>query len=129
MAQLEPSVVFLDFDRTVCTTKKGADPLQGTHRIDSDLLTLMCLHPNVHIVTRNRHQQSIESFLKLKGVPQRVQVHSTKLLDTDKVDIIRPRLSQDQIGLFIDDDVHELVKPSIVELPGLHRVLFVRCLN
>ena len=60
----------------------GADPMSGAggHRIDEDLLTVLCSHPNCHIVTRNRHKESIEAFLAGKGVPKgtvpvRVRVH------------------------------------------------------
>merc|ERR1711879_940235 len=51
VAQLQPAVVFLDFDRTLCTTKRGASPLQGNHSVDADLAAVCAGHGCVQIVT------------------------------------------------------------------------------
>ena len=45
--------LFMDFDRTLCTTKTGSSPLNGRHALDPELMGLACSHPNVHVVTRN----------------------------------------------------------------------------
>ena len=40
-ATMAPNVtIFLDFDRTIASTKCGADPLIGSHSIDASLLLL-----------------------------------------------------------------------------------------
>ncbi len=38
---MQPDVVFLDFDRTLCATKGGAAPIPGKHAGDADLLALV----------------------------------------------------------------------------------------
>ena len=43
--QLEPHRIFLDWDRTLCSTKSGRSPLNGSHSLDPDLFTLMADHP------------------------------------------------------------------------------------
>jgi hypothetical protein len=71
--RLKPHSLFLDFDRTVCSTKAGGSPLQGgSHSVDPDLLALLCAPASsgmdVHIVTRNSHKDDIETFLSSRGV-------------------------------------------------------------
>ena len=56
-------VVFLDWDRTFCTTKSGAAPVRGRHAADEALLALARSHPRVVVVTRNSHVAEIEHFL------------------------------------------------------------------
>lgn len=48
--------VFLDFDRTLCTTKTGNSPLHGKHALDPELLGIACSHPNVHVVRLGRRE-------------------------------------------------------------------------
>ena len=44
-AKMSPNVtIFLDFDRTIASTKCGADPLIGSHSIDASLLSVMNAH-------------------------------------------------------------------------------------
>ena len=44
-ATMAPNVtIFLDFDRTIASTKCGADPLIGSHSIDASLLCVMNAH-------------------------------------------------------------------------------------
>ena len=38
------ATIFLDFDRTIASTKCGADPLVGCHSIDASLLGVMNAH-------------------------------------------------------------------------------------
>jgi len=33
-------VLFLDFERSLCSTKAGGSPLQGSHSLDADLVAL-----------------------------------------------------------------------------------------
>lgn len=62
---IQPDAVFMDFDRTLCTTKSGSSPLHGRHSIDAELAGIMLQHPNVHVVTRNRHTSEIATFFKV----------------------------------------------------------------
>ena len=60
--------MFLDWDRTLCTSKAGAAPLAGRHVADEALIALARRHPRVVVVTRNRHVSEIRSFLAGEGV-------------------------------------------------------------
>jgi hypothetical protein len=50
--------VFLDFDRTFCSTKRGASPLHGSceHSIDPDLLWVATVCQHCYVITRNVHK-------------------------------------------------------------------------
>lgn len=135
----KPAVVFLDFDRTLATTKSGASPLLGNHSVDPDLAAVCSEHGNVHVVTRSSRKEDIEEFLAQKDVPVR-QVHSLKRDGRAcKAEVICELLSPPgesgvaaagaPRGLFVDDDVRELIDPrlaALVEDGRLQRLLFVR---
>jgi len=133
VGQLRPAAVFLDFDRTLCTTKAGASPLQGQHSVDPDLAAVCRGYGHVQIVTRNSRQEDIEAFLKEKDVPV-CRVHSVKRMGAkSKAEIILKEMealgSNGGVGVFVDDDVRELTEPSLaplVEEGRLRRLLFVR---
>ena len=59
--------LFFDFDRSLCSTKSGGSPLQGSHTVDADLADLASLYP-MHVVTRNSHRREIESFLRERRI-------------------------------------------------------------
>ena len=125
-----PVTVFLDFDRTLCSTKGGRSPLVGVHSTDAELASLAASHAT-YIVTRNPHEAEIRAFLSERNVrvtavcivPKRASKASV-MLD------IMPSLAIAESGgvraIFVDDDVRELARPSVAELPGLLRVLFRR---
>ena len=74
VASLQPACLFLDFDRTLCSTR-GGSPLKGTHSVDEELVALCSqLAGRVHVVTRNAHVEDICTFLAAKGLPD-VPVH------------------------------------------------------
>eukprot|EP00854_Cymbomonas_tetramitiformis_P012148 gene12148-14354_t len=131
VSRLNPAVIFLDFDRTLASTKNGGSPLQGRHSLDPELETLLRSHPNVHIVTRNPHEQDIREFLARHRVVK-VPIHSVgKRSASEKADVLcRPDLlPQDgsAVGLFVDDNIQEHCVPRVRALgAALHRVLFVR---
>jgi hypothetical protein len=138
---LKACVVFLDFDRTLASTRRGQSPYPDTptskkkpkptpaaaatataaavqstaataiattatltvapetlaapdafaapkevfssrryspHTVDEDLRSLCSWHPNVHVVTRNRHTQDIVSFLRNQGCCVRRVWHVAK---------------------------------------------------
>jgi hypothetical protein len=147
--RLKPQVLFLDFDRTICTTKKGSSPLVGRHSIDEGLLVCLTHHPNVHIVTRNQHGDAIRQFLTARGVPPCVCIHSVGPSNRSnnskkkkkpagaaaaaaglvgKASVIGdPAIfPAGATGVFVDDDIAELTEEGVASLTGLHRVLFTR---
>ena len=125
-------LVFLDFDRTFCSTKNGADPLVGSHKLDSDLLGVACntALARVHILTRNSHTASIQEILRRHGVPTDVSVISVPR--GSKGEVIRDQLQQAQSGvqcLFVDDDLAEHCDPVLATgicAEAVHRLLFTR---
>ena len=129
--RLSPAAVFLDFDRTLCSTRRGGSPLDGNHTVDPDLASVCASHPFVKVVTRSSRKDDIETFLNSKGV-RIAGVRSLKLENfQSKSEVIREELDEmpDSVGLFVDDDIRELTDASLVQLVNegrLHRVLFVR---
>ena len=143
--------VFLDFDRTLCSTKAGRSPLLGLHNVDPELASLCTTYP-VYVVTRNPHEAEIVTFLEQRGVAvARVCVVPKRASKADVMVQVLPSLkSASQLAqvspyeahaddaarapervtpvqaVFVDDDVRELMRPSVAELPGLLRVLFRR---
>ncbi len=97
--------IFLDFDRTFCSTKSGGSPLpQGKvkpqkggnikivsdHTLDQGLLNLAFNYPNlVHIVTRNSHVDDIRTFLDINNVPASIKIRSVKKEQTTKGAVIQ----------------------------------------
>ena len=66
---LRPACLFLDFDRTLCSTR-GGSPLRGQQSIDEELLGLCAqMAGRVHVVTRNAHVDDIRTFLASLGLP------------------------------------------------------------
>ena len=61
--QIDPHVVFIDFDRTLCTTKSGASPARGSHRLDAELWNVVTGLQDVRVVTRNSHVDDIRAFM------------------------------------------------------------------
>jgi hypothetical protein len=150
-----PRAVFVDFDRTLCSTKGGRSPLLGLHTLDSELAGLAATFP-VHVVTRNPHRAEIESFLAARGVAVAgVHVVPKRVSKAEVMVALLPDLRREErgvhggvpphaeaqsgdadppaaslpsphvIAVFIDDDVRELSRTTVAELPLL-RVLFRR---
>ena len=64
---LQPGHIFLDFDRTLATTRGGGSPLQGKHRADPELLGLFStFRGRVHVVTRNSYREEVYSCRETK---------------------------------------------------------------
>ena len=120
--------LFVDFDRTLCTTKSGGSPLQGRHALDSELAALAA-QLETYVVTRNSHEADIKSFLAARGVlvagvcvvPRRTSKAAVMLA-------LRPDLADGEglRAIFVDDDVTECCDPTVAALPGLLRVIFRR---
>ncbi|CAM9412179.1 unnamed protein product, partial [Ectocarpus fasciculatus] len=67
--------IFIDFDGTMASTKKGENPMGSLHSIDANLRELCSKRYDnrsrdkieVHIVTRNTHKEDIVTFLRKEG--------------------------------------------------------------
>ena len=125
--QSKPDIIFLDFDRTLATTRGGGSPLQGTHSVDTDLAGMIATHPNVHIVTRNSNKADIAAFLKQEQVAVK-HIHSVKKEGKSKSDVIcdESLLPIGKHGIFVDDDITEHADHRLMAHANLTRVLFVR---
>ena len=133
------AAVFVDFDRTMCTTKTGSSPMQGRHSVDPELAGLAAAHPCVHVVTRNSHVDDIREFLTREGVPASVGVHHVGK-GKSKADVIRALLREGVTAsggdgeppgvaaVFVDDSIAELLDDQVAAVPELTRVLFSRVL-
>jgi len=91
--QIDPHVVFIDFDRTLCTTKSGSSPARGSHRLDAELWNVvtggrLCRTKtdqsetrDVRVVTRNSHVDDIRAFMARHVAGGDSVVGSTPSLD------------------------------------------------
>ena len=125
--QIEPDLTYLDWDRTVCTTRSGASPLKGTHAVDPDLLSMICSRPkgSVHIVTRNSYRDDIKTFMARAGLPDDIPVHTVKKHQS-KAEVILE--GNEGTILFVDDSVAEHMDERLMR-SGVFRVLFGRALS
>ena len=124
--------VFLDFDRTLASTRSGASPLRSSNvTCDPHLAALARMYP-VTVVTRNRHRDDILTFLRHHDVPVLDVVHVSK--GRSKADVVL--WDPLPVIVFADDDVRELLDPSLDDVvrgpPSssvVHRVLFSRAID
>ncbi len=92
--RIDPHVVFIDFDRTLCTTKSGSSPARGSHRLDAELWNVvtggrLCRTKtdresktrDVRVVTRNSHVDDIRAFMARHVAGGDSVVGSTPSLD------------------------------------------------
>ena len=124
---IDPDLTYLDWDRTVCTTRSGASPLKGTHAVDPDLLSMICSRPkgSVHIVTRNSYRDDIKTFMARAGLPDGIPVHTVKKHQS-KAEVILE--GNEGTILFVDDSVAEHMDERLMR-SGVFRVLFGRALS
>jgi hypothetical protein len=135
-----------DFDRSLCSTKAGGSPLQGTHSVDVELANLASQY-TMHVVTRNSHKDEISTFLAARAVPVKSVACVPK--GESKAAAMRELMPGLEHGLeqsgrehgtehtggaepapvravFVDDGVRECCDESVAALPGVYRVLFRR---
>ena len=133
---LRPTLVCLDFDRTLASTRAGAIPEDGRHSCDASLLEVLRLGSDgggggfvAHVVTRNSHAKEIAAFLRTAGgVAMEGRVHSIgRKLGTTKADVILRLLGEaGGRALFVDDDVREVISPRLLGDARVDCVLFGR---
>ena len=93
---VQPSCLFVDFDRTLCSTR-GGSPLKGSHSVDDDLLALCAqMDGRVHIVTRNAHVDDIRLFLAERGLPS-VPIHRVSKAISKASVVCDPRWTEDEV--------------------------------
>mmetsp|Transcript_6674 Transcript_6674/g.9575 ORF Transcript_6674/g.9575 Transcript_6674/m.9575 type:complete len:704 (+) Transcript_6674:89-2200(+) len=145
---LQPRILLLDFDRTLCSTKSGASPLpqnkskskhsRHQHTIDSDLKVAVAAHRTYgssHVITRNSHKRDIEEFLiqhDLKDLASNVHVVPKKMSKGSyiKDNFFTGDNSDASSCIFIDDDIRELVRDNwLKSCEQVHRLLFVRAFS
>ena len=127
------ALVVVDFDRTLCSTRAGADPTKGEGRkkpvADEALSELLAATPagRAVVLTRNSHREGIRAFLDARSLDH-VVVRSAKREGRSKADVLAELLADPgQRAVFADDDVFELVDAGVEELAKrgqLVRVLF-----
>ncbi|EOD23833.1 hypothetical protein EMIHUDRAFT_239085 [Emiliania huxleyi CCMP1516] len=130
---LQPLRLFVDFDRTLCSTR-GGSPLHGSHTVDDDLVSLISqLEGRVHIVTRNVHVDGIRSFLDGIGLTH-VPVHRVPKPRSKAEVVCDPRWAGgaeghgggDGVVLFVDDSISEHLREDIRSNERVVRFLFSR---
>ena len=148
----DPHVVFIDFDRTLCTTKSGSSPLRGSHSLDRELWGLVRGGRwDVRVVTRNSHVDDIKTFMRRFAANEggdssggdspggdssfdAIPVHHVGK-GVSKGAVIRGACDEKAsvVGspiraVFVDDSAAELLDEEVAGVPGLTRVLFSRVL-
>ena len=141
---IRPSLLLLDFDRTLCSTKCGASPLpkrktasdphqkEGhAHSIDPELrVTIAAQRGTSYIVTRNSHKAEIEQFLRQQGLVELSKNVHVVPKNVSKGSFIQETFFGEDNGqtcLCIDDDIRELINdPWMRNCEQVHRLLFVR---
>ena len=125
-AEIAPVAVFVDWDRTFCSTKCGASPLLGGHSLDEDLLSVAALH-RTYVLTRNSHTDDIRSFLSERRVV--VAGVCTTPKGRSKAGFIAATLGElggSGVAVFVDDSVREVCDAQIAADTRVVRVLFQR---
>ena len=139
----QPAVLFLDFDRTLCSTRGGANPLAGgtAYSVDESLHTAANKWP-VHVLTRNRHTAEIARFLAARGLPV-VAIHSTPSGESKAAYIAQTLEAMRSTtmatagvatgleeatptALFVDDSANEVCDPRVQADARVFRFLFQR---
>lgn len=128
--RFKPVAIYLDFDRTLCTTRGGGSPLVGNHSLDPGLLSVLsCAPETATVVTRNSYRDDIKKFMEMKGLG-RAKIFTTRKHQS-KADamIDASELGPEECILFVDDTIAELIDPRLTEKyerGQLKRVLFSR---
>lgn len=136
---IQPNLLLLDFDRTLCSTKAGASPINRkknreifTHSIDQDLrASIKALCGGVaHIVTRNSHKEDIQMFLRVNGftdLAKRIHIVPKKTSKGAFIKNIFFKENEKHTCIFVDDDIRELINdPWMCQQENIHRLHFVR---
>jgi len=126
-----PDMLFLDFDRTLATTRTGGNPLDPKlsvkPTVEPSLRQAALSFPagRVHVVTRNSHSYEIKAFLEQHGLSH-VEVHSVKQVGaTTKADVMRRLLPDGHFAYFCDDSVAEVVDPNLRQLTRERRLVTI----
>ena len=106
--------IYLDFDRTICSTRNGLSPLEGKHFVEPALLeVLVGEYPQLKdlaIVTKNSHVDDIRTFLREYGVPSQLNIRCVKGVSKATAIEVAPN------SLIVDDDIKELTDSDVEKL-------------
>eukprot|EP00873_Tetraselmis_striata_P029932 jgi/Tetstr1/450196/TSEL_037235.t2 len=128
--RFQPVAIYLDFDRTLCTTRGGGSPLIGNHSLDPGLTSVLsCAPETATVVTRNSYREDIKKFMEMKGMGK-AKIFTTKKHQSKADAMLDPAVLQPgQCILFVDDTIAELIDPRLTSKyhrGQLKRVLFSR---
>lgn len=125
-AEARPAAVFLDFDRTLCSTRTGGSPLIGSHSLDAELISVAAVHPT-HVLTRNQHANEIRTFLSARGFRLAgLCVTAKKESKAKYVEEVLARASPHATAVFVDDSLAEVCDPRLAANEHVMRILFQR---
>ena len=114
-AQEKSGSIFLDWVRTLCSTRGGASPLSGSrpHTLNPDLRTLLCTVPQrCRIVTRSTRRDDIITFLGQHGVPAIPITTVSKNVPKSSI-VCSSEYRLPGGAVFIDDTIRELVDDTL----------------
>jgi hypothetical protein len=122
----DDALVVVDFDRTLCSTRAGADPsVVGKKKppvADEALCELLGATTRGFVLTRNSHRDGIRKFLDERHFDH-VVVRSAKLEKTSKAAVLTELLDKHGVrAVYADDDVHELCDAGVAALARGGRV-------
>lgn len=119
---LQPQIIFIDFDRTLCSTRSGCQPVIGKHGINPGLFSVLVSHPCVHILTRQNftHEPILRRFLAARTI-HNINLHCLGGTKITKSNVIATLLTSGSLGLMVDDTLQELVS---IKQSNLVRVRF-----
>jgi hypothetical protein len=122
VASLQPENVYIDFDRTLCSTR-GGSPLKGAHSIDEELVGVMSQigQERAFVVTRNAHVDDIRTFLAQRGLERVEVVRVARPASKAVIVAAKPGLA-----LFVDDTIAEHLDDEMRHAPNVVRFLFAR---
>eukprot|EP00960_Hanusia_phi_P078179 768790-Hanusia_phi.AAC.13 len=130
--ELDPDVLFVDFDQTLCNTKSGCAPDVRKHAMNSDICSAIKSRASKRtiILTRQniQHKPMILSYVEQMGI-RNVEVEcvggrrNTRGDKLSKADAIFELVPCGSV-LFIDDDIRELMAREIIECDRITRLLF-----
>ncbi|KNC85952.1 hypothetical protein SARC_01898 [Sphaeroforma arctica JP610] len=128
--EMKPSMVFLDFDQTLASSRGGQIPNENKHGIDKYLGKILLTHSSVWVVTKQniKHIEHIRAFLAVFGFSgENVVCLGQNKEKLTKADVIQKKISQLPEGstvLFCDDTVREVCDPALRGNRSIQCILF-----
>ena len=130
--ELNPDVLIVDFDQTLCETRSGCAPVVDKHAMNSDICNAIKCRPtkrNVILTRQNfKNEPTITRYLDQMGMKNveiccvggKRNAEGEKMSKSDMMFDLVPCGSV----LFIDDDLRELMEREIAQCDRITRLLF-----